>query len=217
MCQFISFFHNPKTGAVKVHDLNSHSNTSDALKLDLKYWREGHYLPNGKVIARVLETDHMEKKQCVFKIRQNWPTFLDFLAWALRETNQFEKFTGSLYLGGLTSLTPGCLPKTVGGSLYLGGLTSLTPGCLPKTVGDYLYLRGLTSLTPGCLPKTVGGYLYLGGLTSLTPGCLPKTVGGSLYLGGLTSLTPGCLPKTVGGSLYLRGKCVKVKNGKIIK
>jgi hypothetical protein len=206
MCQFISFFHNIETSDIKVHDLNSHSNTEEYLKLDKSKWREGHYLPDGTIIARVLPTDQREEAQCVFKIQQSYPTFLDFFAWALREiTHGEEDYKGDLDLRGLTSLTPGCLPKTVGGSLDLRGLTSLTPGCLPKTMGGDLYLGGLTSLTPGCLPKTVGGYLYLPGLTSLTPGCLPKTVGGYLYLGGLTSLTPGCLPKTVGGDLDLGG------------
>jgi len=205
MCQFISFFHNPETGEVKVSDLNSHSNTEETLKLDKSKWREGHYLPDGTVVARVLATDHRDEPQCIFKIQQSYPTFKDFFVWALREIAPDGNYGGSLYLGGLTSLTPGCLPKTVGGYLYLGGLTSLTPGCLPKTVGGDLDLGGLTSLTPRCLPKTVGGSLYLRGLTNLTPGCLPKTVGGSLYLRGLTSLTPGCLPKTVGGDLDLGG------------
>jgi hypothetical protein len=95
--------------------------------------------------------------------------------------------------------------STFGGYLDLRGLTTLAPGCLPKTAGGYLDLRGLTTLAPGCLPKTVGGYLDLSGLTTLAPGCLPKTVGGYLYLSSLTTLAPGCLPKTVGGYLYLSG------------
>ena len=123
MCQFISFFHNPKTGEIKVHDLNSHSNTEEFLKLDGSKWREGHYLPDSDVIARVLPADNREEKQCVFKIRQSYPNFIDFFAWCLRETNQTENFTGYLNLPGLTTLAPGCLPKTVCGDLNLPGLT----------------------------------------------------------------------------------------------
>jgi hypothetical protein len=94
-----------------------------------------------------------------------------------------EKFGGSLYLRGLTSIPEGFNP-TVGGSLYLSGLTSIPEGFNP-TVGGDLYLSGLTSIPEGFNP-TVGGYLDLSGLTSIPEGFNP-TVGGSLYLRGLTS------------------------------
>ncbi len=60
---------------------------------------------------------------------------------------------GSLDLGSLTKLEPGCLPQSVGGSLYLGSLTKLEPGCLPQRVGGYHYLRSLTKLEPGTNPR----------------------------------------------------------------
>ena len=136
MCQFISFFHNPATGEIKVSDLNSHSNTEEALKLDKSKWREGHYLPCGEIIARVLSTDHRDEAQCVFKIKQSYPTFMDFFAWSLREiTHGEDDYTGDLYLRGLTSLTPGCLPKTVGGDLYLPGLTPVNRAKIKKAFG----------------------------------------------------------------------------------
>jgi len=36
MCQFISFFHNPETGEIKVKDLESHGNTESMLGLNTK-------------------------------------------------------------------------------------------------------------------------------------------------------------------------------------
>ena len=54
-----------------------------------------------------------------------------------------EKYNGSLYLRGLTSI-PDTFNPTVGGSLYLRGLTSI-PDTFNPTVGGDLYLSGLTS------------------------------------------------------------------------
>jgi len=95
--------HNPQTGEVKVYDLDSHSNTEKALTLDVTKWREGHYLSDSTVIARVLATDEVTEAYAVCRIRQSYPTFVDFFAWALRETKQKVNYTGSLYLNGLTS------------------------------------------------------------------------------------------------------------------
>ncbi|MDD5220549.1 MAG: hypothetical protein PHV11_08290, partial [Candidatus Bipolaricaulis sp.] len=124
MCQFISFFHNPKTGEIKVHDLNSHSNTSDALNLNLNYWREGHYLPNGKIIARVLSTDFQTEKQATFKIRENFPEFKDFFVWSLKQIGTEKQFSDSLDLSGLTNAEGLKPPQTVGGWLDLRDLTN---------------------------------------------------------------------------------------------
>ena len=49
MCEFISFFHLPDTGEIKVWDLESHGNTEKKLELDMKKWREGHYTPKGRI------------------------------------------------------------------------------------------------------------------------------------------------------------------------
>jgi len=167
MCQFIAFMFDPKTAEIKVHDLQSHSGTESALKLDKSVWREGHWTPNNELVLRTQLGDEVlpgiEKY-----VRELHGDFCGFMKWCLEETKQDEIFTGSLYLSGLTSLKPGCLPQSVGGSLDLSGLTSLKPGCLPQSVGGYLYLSGLTSLKPGCLPQSVGGYLYLSGLKTET-------------------------------------------------
>jgi len=50
MCEFASFFYNPKTGEIKVWDLTSHGNTEKALGLDLSVWGEGHYRPDGDIV-----------------------------------------------------------------------------------------------------------------------------------------------------------------------
>ena len=123
MCELNSFFHNPVTGEVKVKDLNSHGNTEKELSLDLKYWREGHYLPNGKIVARVEPNDKKTEAECVERIGQSFPRFVDFFAWALKETNQLKDFKGHLSLNGLTSAKDLVLPKSVG-DLSLNGLTS---------------------------------------------------------------------------------------------
>ena len=145
MCEFISFFHNPVTGDIKVKDLNSHGNTEKELSLDHKYWREGHYLPNGKIVARVEPNDKKTEAECTTRIGQAYPRFVDFLSWVLKETNQLDVFNGNLYLAGLTSAKDLVLPKTVGGGLSLDGLTSAKDLVLPKTVGGSLYLNKLTS------------------------------------------------------------------------
>ena len=140
MCRFVSGFHRPDTGDVVVHDLESHSNTERALKLDLKVWREFHYLPTGHILARVEPEDKTTEEECERRIRFRWPNFKQFLTWALNETNQCRVFGGSLNLSGcdLKGIT---LPTEVGRSLDLSGcdLKGIT---LPTSVGGSLDLSG---------------------------------------------------------------------------
>jgi hypothetical protein len=145
MCRLASFFHNPATGDVVVGVLDHHQATAEKLKLDQRIWREGHYLPDGTIEARVQDNDRATQDECGERIRNRWPTFAAFLSWALREISQNDVYPNSLYLRGLTSAKDLVLPKTVNGWLYLSGLTSAKDLVLPKTVNGGLYLSGLTS------------------------------------------------------------------------
>ena len=129
MCQFISFYHNPATGEVRVHDLNSHAETEQRLKLDLKVWREGHYLPGGKIDARVAPEDHVTSEQCAERIRGRWLRFAEFFNWCIVETNQTKLFGGGLDLRGC-DLKGVKLPEKIGGGLNLRGCKNV-PDKLP--------------------------------------------------------------------------------------
>ena len=101
MCEFASFFHNPKTGEIKVWDLMSHGNTEEKLKLDLNVWREGHYKPSGEVVCRVTEEDEKKsytEKYCTEMLKQKLPTFNAFLKYALLRLP--KKYEGSLNVRG---------------------------------------------------------------------------------------------------------------------
>ena len=158
MCRFISFWHNPNTGDIKVSDLTSHSETAEALGLADKVWREGHYLPNGTVECRVLDTDRKTSKECEARLLSKWPTFIEFWEMCIEKGGVVNR---SLDLGGCTGLKS--LPKnlTVKGSLGLRGCTGLK--FLPENlkVNGYLDLSGCTGLKS--LPKNlkVNGYLDL--------------------------------------------------------
>ena len=120
MCQFVSFFHNPLTGDIRVYDLNSHSETEKGLSLDLKVWREGHYLPNGEIVCRLTPEDRITKEEANERLRSRFPKFKDFLNWAFVELNAEKKFSGGLDLSGC-DLKGIKLPTSVGGGLYLSG------------------------------------------------------------------------------------------------
>ena len=137
MCQFISFFHNPATGGIKVHDLTSHHKTSEALGLDLDKWREGHYLKDGTVECRVIETDKHDRTYCDERLRRKFPTFKDFLNWCLKQVGDY--YSGSLYLSGC-DLKGVKLPKEVSGSLDLSYCD--LKGVKIPDVGGSLYLSG---------------------------------------------------------------------------
>ncbi|MEN6533259.1 MAG: hypothetical protein ABFD89_06320 [Bryobacteraceae bacterium] len=186
MCRLASFFHNPATGDVVVGVLDHHQATVEKLKLDQKIWREGHYLPDGTIEARVQDNDRVTQDECNERIRNRWPSFGKFLSWALREIEQNEVYPGPLDLSGLTSAKDLVLPKTISGGLYLSGLTSAKDLVLPKTISGGLDLRGLTSAKDLVLPKTISGWLDLRGLTSAKDLVLPKTISGGLDLSGLS-------------------------------
>ena len=144
MCRTISFFHNPNTGAIKVWDLSGHSETEEYLKLDGKYWREGHYLTDETIECRVLDTDKYNQKFCNERLKAEFPTFVSFLNYCLKQLKY--KVTGDLDLDN-TKITS--LPDNlkVGGYLYLSN-TKITS--LPDNlkVGGSLDLRNtkITSL-----------------------------------------------------------------------
>ncbi len=118
MCQFVSFFHNTNTGRIRVYDLCGHSETSEALKLDLDVWREGHYLPDGTVECRVVDTDRKTSEECNERLLVKWPTFSDFLKMCLGVVG--DKYNGWLYLSGC-DLKGVKLPESISGWLYLSG------------------------------------------------------------------------------------------------
>ena len=169
MCQMASFFHNPATGEVRVSVLDHHESTAQALGLDQKVWREGHYLPNGKIDTRVAPEDRVTADKCAERIRSRWPTFCKFLSWAFKESGVCDEkghYAGSLDLGGLTSAEHLTLPMSIGGWLDLNGLTSAKGLTLPTSIGGGLVLSSLTSAKGLKLPKSIGGWLVLSSLTS---------------------------------------------------
>ena len=124
-----------------MHDLESHGNTEQALKLNLKVWREGHYLPNGEIELRLTEDDRVDRVEYLNAFKNRFPTFISFLNWTFERICKDGNYSGGLDLSGLTSAKDLVLPKTIGGSLDLSGLTSAKDLVLPKTIGGWLYLR----------------------------------------------------------------------------
>ena len=185
MYRFISFWHNPDTGDIKVSDLTSHSRTAEALGLDDKVWREGHYLPNGSVKCRVLDTDRKTSKECEDRLLSKWPTFIEFWEMCIEKGGEVNrtidlrdcpglrvlpenlKVNGSLYLSGCPGLR--ALPEnlTVKGTLYLNDCPALKS--LPENLkaGKTLYLRNCPALKS--LPENlkVGAFLDLRGCMAL--------------------------------------------------
>ena len=181
MCEFASFFHNPLNGDVAVKVLDSHGETEKALKLNLKVWREGHYLPSGEFELRY-DNDRIDKTEYEETFKQRFPSFISFFTWALREVDGQTHYKGSLDLSGLTSAEGLVLPEEVSGSLDLRGLTSAEGLVLPTKIGGWLDLSGLTSAEGLVLPTKIGGWLDLRGLTSAEGLVLPEEIGGSLDL-----------------------------------
>ena len=147
MCRMASFLFNPKTLAVKVADLESHSNTAKILNLSdgpkPNGWREGHYLPTGEIVCNVLDVDSHTKSECESSIKAQWPSFIKFLNWAFTEKPVIDVL------------------KKGGGGLDLSGLTSAKDLKLPTSIGGWLDLRGLTSAKDLKLPTSIGGGLDL--------------------------------------------------------
>ena len=139
MCKFISFFHDPETGELKLWDLESHGNTEKQFGLDPKGpYREGHYLPNGEVESRVTEEDTVTQEQCNKVLKAKYPTFTKFFNYAIKVTKQDKEYKGSLDLRDLTSAKGLVLPKSISGWLDLRGLTSAEGLVLPESIGGGL-------------------------------------------------------------------------------
>ena len=88
---------------------------------------------------------------------------------------------GDVYLGSLTSISPGVEFKN-GGVVNLSALTSLPPGVEFRNVG-HVDLQSLTSISSGVEFRN-GGHVDLSALTSLPPGVEFKN-GRDVYLGYL--------------------------------
>jgi len=151
-----SFFHDPATGDVRVHRLDSHAETEQALKLDLNIWREGHYLPDGELELRLAPEDHADKVEIETRFRNRFPRFVDFLNWALVETGQTETYNGRLDLSGLQSAVGLTLPKQVGW-LDLSELQSAVGLTLPKKVGKLDLSKAIREELAKKNPATAAG------------------------------------------------------------
>ena len=166
MCQFISFFHRPDNGDVAIFDLTSHSNTQAKLSLNEKLWREGHYLPSGQIVCRVAPDDKITEQECNERLKNHYPSFVEFFNWAMGETCKIGIYSGSLDLSSLTSAAGLKLPNKISGHLDLRSLTSAAGLKLPNKISGYLDLRSLTSAAGLKLPNEISGSLYLSSLTS---------------------------------------------------
>jgi len=115
MCRTVSFFINARTSEVKVWDLSSHENTAkhhgirDADRPS-ESWREGHYLPDGTIECRPMATDPYKKQEYEASVCAKWPTFIQFLNWALKNCDPLQ----SLDLYSLQSAEGLTLPEKCG-------------------------------------------------------------------------------------------------------
>lgn len=137
MCQFASFLHRPDNGDIVVYNLCSHSETQNHLKLKEPLWCEGHYLRDGTISCRVPPLSRPTEQECVERLRRKYPTFYDFLNWAL-----MQNLGGWLNLRGCDLSKLKTWPKTIGGWLDLSGCDLSKLKTWPETIGGSLYLRG---------------------------------------------------------------------------
>jgi uncharacterized protein YjbI with pentapeptide repeats len=158
MCKMASFIINHKTGKVKVYDLCGHSETYAHFKLtdtSRSEWREGHYLRSGVIECRTIDGDELTSEQLVTYVKTGWPTFKDFLQWAIKQEIGVSLDLRGCDLKGIT------LPTSIGGYLDLRGcdLKGIT---LPTSIGCSLDLSGcdLKGIT---LPTSIGCSLDLSG------------------------------------------------------
>src|SRR4030042_188264 len=179
MYQFASFFFDPATGDIKVWDLTSHGETERHLGLDPNGpYREGYYLLDGTIQARVTEDDAETGAACAARMRSRFPSLGAFLAWAVPQAKPGTTLdldgtpvTELAPLAGLTQLTTLDLAGTPVTELApLAGLTQLTTLYLGWTpVTDLAPLAGLTQLMMLYLDGTpVTELAPLAGLTQLT-------------------------------------------------
>ena len=153
MCQFASGFWRPRDFAVRIADLNSHSDTARLLDLTdgdkPDDWREFHYLPAGELRCRGLDIDTHTAAEGEAALRARWPTIGKFLTWAFEQDSYVP---GDIWLYDLTSAAdlPAQWPQRTGG-IHLDSLRSAEglPAQWPQRTGKIL----LTSLKdPDGLP-----------------------------------------------------------------
>ena len=185
MCQVMSFIIHPATQRIRVHDVSGHAETYAHFRLKdtnrPNCYREGHYLPDGTVEVRTIDTDKHTGKELADYIKSKWPTFVKF--W---NAHAPRKISGDLNLHSLQGAEHLRLPESVGGGLDLGSLQSAEHLKLPESIGGWLYLGSLKSAKGLKLPESIGGNLYLDSLKSAEHLNLPKSIGGGLYLGSLS-------------------------------
>jgi len=202
MCQVMSFIIHPATQRIRVHDVSGHAETYAHFRLKdtnrPNCYREGHYLPDGTVEVRTIDTDKHTGKELADYIKSKWPTFVKF--W---NAHAPRKISGDLNLHSLQGAEHLRLPESIGGDLYLHSLQGAEHLRLPESVGGGLDLGSLQSAEHLKLPESIGGWLYLGSLKSAKGLKLPESIGGNLYLDSLKSAEHLNLPKSIGGGLYL--------------
>lgn len=93
------------TGEILVSDLCSHGNTETALKIDPSGpYREGHYLPDGKIECRVVTDDGVSSDTCNKLLKARFPRFIDFYNWCMKQDGVDIEW---LDLNSLTALPEG--------------------------------------------------------------------------------------------------------------
>ena len=161
MCRAFSFFHRPDNGDIVVYDITSHSGTSDHLKLNLKLWREGHWIPQtDELECRILADDHATSVECAERMRTRFASVWDFYAWA---ASQEVISSNNLDLRGCDLSKVKAWPKSIGGSLDLSGCDLSKVKAWPKSIGGGLDLSGCDLSKVKAWPKSIGGSLDLSG------------------------------------------------------
>ena len=142
MCRAFSFFYRPDNGDIVVYDITSHSGTSDHLKLNLKLWREGHWIPQtDELECRTLTDDRTTSVECAERMRTRFASVWDFYAWA---ASQEVISSDNLDLRGcdLSKVKELTFPESIGGWLDLSGCDLSKVKAWPKSIGGSLYLSG---------------------------------------------------------------------------
>lgn len=211
MCETASFWHNPVTGDIRVWNLSGHADTSNHFGLSAKYWREGHYLPDGTIECRVLDTDPVPETACNERLRQRFPTFWDFLQWALEQPLRSsldlnyctlpawfrfpEYYAWSINLNRCTLQEGLKLPRSTKGSLHLIGCNLPDGLRLPEFVGYLLEIRNCIPPASIRLPDFVDDWLDFEGSTIPANMQLPKHVGGHIDMRFCTVLEGFVVPE----------------------
>jgi len=114
MCQLISYLFRPDTMEVRVLRLADHSATREGLGLpadDVRPdgWREGHYLPSGRVVCRTLEQDSHTSDEC----RASLLALRSELETMHRETLEIRLATEELWVQLSGSAPPAALVRSL--------------------------------------------------------------------------------------------------------